>query len=79
MVSRFLPPDMMSHCPIWNRGAPPEQAAIGIILSESMRYLSAGMWWSAVLPGLTLVALVLLADKLADHLRTLIDPYTAQE
>ena len=24
----------------------PEQAAIGIILSESMRYLSAGMWWS---------------------------------
>ena len=37
------------------------------------------MWWSAVLPGLTLVALVLLADKLADHLRTLIDPYTAQE
>ena len=60
-------------------GLPPEQAAIGMILSESMRYLSAGMWWSAVLPGLTLVALVLLADKLADHLRTLIDPYTAQE
>ena len=60
-------------------GLPPEQAAIGIILSESMRYLSAGMWWSAVLPGLTLVAIVLLIDKLADQLRALIDPYSAQE
>ena len=60
-------------------GLPPEQPAIGIILSESMRYLSAGMWWSAVLPGLTLVAIVLLIDKLADQLRALIDPYSAQE
>lgn len=60
-------------------GLPPEQPAIGIILSESMRYLSAGMWWSAVLPGLTLVLIVLLFDKLGDCLKTIIDPYSAQK
>lgn len=60
-------------------GLPPEQPAIGIILSESMRYLSAGMWWTAVLPGLTLVAIVLLVDKLGDQVRALLDPGSAQE
>ena len=60
-------------------GLPPEQPAIGIILSESMRYLSAGMWWPAVFPGLTLVLIVLLIDKLGDNLKMLIDPYSAQE
>lgn len=59
-------------------GLPPEQPAIGIILSESMRYISAGMWWSAVLPGLTLVLLVLLIDKLGDCLKMIIDPYNSQ-
>jgi len=60
-------------------GLPPEQPAIGIILSESMRSLSAGMWWPAVLPGLTLVLIVLLVDKLGDNLRMILDPYSAQE
>ena len=60
-------------------GLPPEQPAIGIILSESMRYLSAGMWWTAVFPGLLLVAIVLLVDRLGDHLRRILDPYSAQE
>ena len=60
-------------------GLPPEQPAIGIILSESMRYIGAGMWWPAVLPGLTLVLVILLVDKLGDHLRMILDPYSAQE
>lgn len=60
-------------------GLPPEQPAIGIILSESMRYISTGMWWSAVLPGLTLVLIVLLVDNLGDNLRMIMDPYSAQE
>jgi len=59
-------------------GLPPEGAAIGIILSESMRYLSAGMWWPAVLPGLTLVIVVLLIDRLGENLRLILDPYSAQ-
>jgi len=60
-------------------GLPPEQPAIGIILSESMKYLSAGMWWTAVFPGLMLVAIVLLVDRLGDNLRRILDPYSAQE
>ncbi|MBQ8508180.1 MAG: ABC transporter permease [Clostridia bacterium] len=60
-------------------GLPPEQPAIGIILSESMKYLSAGMWWTALFPGLLLVLIVLLVDKLGDNLRMIIDPYSAQD
>ncbi len=60
-------------------GLSSEQAAIGIILSESMRYLSIGMWWTAVLPGLTLVLLVFLIDKIGEYLRMILDPYSAQE
>lgn len=60
-------------------GLPPEQPAIGIILSESMKYLSSGMWWPAVFPGLLLVLIVLLVDKLGDNLRAIIDPYSAHE
>ncbi|MDE6220447.1 MAG: ABC transporter permease [Lachnospiraceae bacterium] len=60
-------------------GLPPEQPAIGIILAESMRYLSSGMWWMAVFPGLLLVLTVLLIDRVGENLRTVIDPYSAQE
>lgn len=60
-------------------GLPPEQPAIGIILSESMKYLSAGMWWPAVFPGLALLLVVLLVDRLGDNLKALLDPYSAQE
>ena len=59
-------------------GLPPEKAAIGIILSESIRYLSTGMWWTAVLPGLTLVIIVLLVDRLGESLRLILDPSSAQ-
>ena len=60
-------------------GLPPDQPAIGIILAESMNYLSAGLWWPAVFPGLTLLLIVLLVDKLGDNLRMILDPYCAQE
>lgn len=60
-------------------GLPPEQPAIGIILAESMKYLSSGLWWPAVFPGLTLLVIVLATDKLGDQLRRVLDPYSAQE
>lgn len=60
-------------------GLPPEQPAIGIILSESMKYLSSGMWWLAVCPGVLLVCIVLLIERFGDNLRMIIDPYSAQE
>ena len=59
-------------------GLPPEQSAIGIILAESMRGLSTGMGWTAVMPGITLVLIVLLVDKLGDNFRMILDPYSAQ-
>lgn len=60
-------------------GLQPEEPAIGIILSESMRYLSTGYWWLSVFPGITMGLIVLLIDKLGDNLKILIDPYSAQE
>lgn len=60
-------------------GLPAEQPAIGIILSEAMSYLSAGMWWLAVFPGVALVAVVLLFDVAGSSLRRLVDPHQAQE
>ncbi len=59
--------------------SPQIQPAIGIILAESMRYLSTGMWWMAMLPGLTLALLVLQIDKLGECLGMILDPYSAQE
>lgn len=60
-------------------GLSPETPAIGIILSESMSYLSAGMWWLAVFPGLALIATVLLFECAGSSLRRLVDPHSAQE
>ncbi len=60
-------------------GLPPEMPAIGIILSESMNYLSIGMWWLALFPGLALLAVVLLFDRTGQSLRRLFDPARAQE
>jgi peptide/nickel transport system permease protein len=59
-------------------GLPPETPAIGIILSESMRYLSAGYWWLAVLPGIALLIAVQTFDILGQSLRALLDPKTSQ-
>jgi len=60
-------------------GLPSEQPAIGIILSESMRYLSIGMWWLAVFPGLSLLLMVALFDMLGQSLRKWIDPFHGQK
>ena len=60
-------------------GLPPEQPAIGIILSESMKYLSAGMWWLAFFPGLMLVIIVLLFERLGENVKKIVDPYSAHE
>ena len=60
-------------------GLSPEQPAIGIILSESMKYLSTGMWWLAFFPGLMLVMIVLLFDRLGENVKKIVDPYSAHE
>lgn len=60
-------------------GLSPDKPAIGIILSESMKYISSKMWWIAVFPGGVLVSIVLLIDKLGEHLRILLSPFSAEE
>lgn len=59
-------------------GLSAQTPAIGIILSESMRYLSAGYWWLAVLPGAALLIAVQTFDILGQSLRALLDPKTSQ-
>lgn len=60
-------------------GLSPDKPAIGVILSEAMRYLSAGSWWLAVFPGLALLLVVLAFDRLGSLLRRLVDARSVQE
>jgi peptide/nickel transport system permease protein len=57
----------------------PHEPAIGIILSESMKYLSSGMWWLAFFPGLCLLIVVRTFDTIGDKLRILIDSTRAHD
>ncbi|WZL74965.1 ABC transporter permease [Clostridiaceae bacterium 35-E11] len=60
-------------------GLSPHKPAIGVILSESMRYLTAGMWWLAFFPGISLLIVVRSFDIMGDNLRMLLDPHRAHE
>jgi len=60
-------------------GLSPEQPAIGIILAESMGYLTTGRWWLALFPGLSLVGAVMLFALAGERLRLLLSPATAQD
>ena len=60
-------------------GLSPEDAAIGMILAESMSYLSIGMWWLAFFPGLALLGVVALFNLAGGCLRKLLDPHSAQD
>ncbi|QQQ73442.1 ABC transporter permease [Saccharothrix sp. 6-C] len=55
-------------------GVDPAEPSTGILLAESMRFLSTGAWWLAVLPGLCLLLVVKVVDGIGDNLRSLIDP-----
>lgn len=59
-------------------GLSPEQPAIGVILSEAMGYLTAGAWWLAVIPGVALLVVVLLFDRIGSCVRRLIAPEGVQ-
>lgn len=60
-------------------GMSPHEPAIGIILSESMKYLSAGMWWLAFFPGLCLLIIVRIFDVIGESLRMIMDPTKAHD
>ena len=60
-------------------GLSPEQPAIGVILSESMKYLTMGKWWLALFPGALLVLVVMMFHVIGDTLNSLLDPSRAHE
>lgn len=60
-------------------GLPPHEPAIGVILAESMNYLSSGYWWLAFYPGVSLLLVVLLFDLIGENVEKLLNPETAQE
>lgn len=60
-------------------GLSPEQPAIGVILSESMKYLAMGKWWLALFPGLFLVFVVLLFHFMGSTISQLLDPAHAHQ
>lgn len=59
-------------------GLSPHRPAIGVILSESMRFLASGQWWLAFFPGLALLLMLRAFDLLGEALRALLSPRTAQ-
>lgn len=58
-------------------GLPPHEPAIGVILSESMKYLTSGNWWLAFFPGLSLVLVSMMVDRIGKNIEKLINPKTA--
>lgn len=60
-------------------GLSPHKPSIGILLAESMRHISTGYWWLAILPGVSLVLTVKLFDVLGGNLRAVLEPRTSQE
>lgn len=55
-------------------GLSPDEPAIGVILAESMVYLSRGFWWLAFFPGLLLVIMVGLFDALGNNINRYFNP-----
>ena len=60
-------------------GLSPEEPAIGVILSESMKYLAMGKWWLALFPGGMLMLCVVLFHMLGDSICKLLDPARVHE
>jgi peptide/nickel transport system permease protein len=59
-------------------GLSPMLPAIGVILSESVRYITMGMWWLVVFPGFSLLVMVISFEAIGDSLRILLDPNQSQ-
>ena len=60
-------------------GLPAEEPAIGVILSESMKYIAMGKWWLALYPGLMLLLAVMLFDVIGENLKKLWNPDSGNE
>ncbi|WP_326717535.1 ABC transporter permease [Vagococcus jeotgali] len=54
-------------------GIPPEKPSIGVMLGDSLKYLSSGVWWAVIFPGIFLVITVLLTDRLVSYLNNIFE------
>lgn len=55
-------------------GVSPHDPSIGVLLAESMRHISTGYWWLAIIPGLALIGTVKVFDILGENIKRLFDP-----
>lgn len=60
-------------------GLTPHMPSVGILLGESLRHLSTGYWWLAVIPGAALLIMVKAFDILGENIRDILSPQTGQE
>lgn len=60
-------------------GLSKEMPAIGVILAESMNYITTGKWWMAVFPGVMLLLAVILFDVIGETLKKLWNPNSGNE
>lgn len=58
-------------------GLPAHEPAIGVILSESMKYLTVGKWWLALFPGISLVLVTVMVEAIGKNLEKLVSPHAA--
>lgn len=54
-------------------GFSPTQPSLGIILSESLKYITTGMWWLCLFPGLCLLITVMLFDSIGKNLKGMLE------
>ena len=50
--------------------------SLGLRIAQAYQYLFSGAWWASVIPGLTLVVLVLSENLIGDWVRDTLDPRT---
>ncbi|OLO05504.1 MULTISPECIES: ABC transporter permease [Salinicola] len=55
-------------------GMPETEPSLGSLIKSGFDYLQSGSWWITLLPGLLLVALVLVINLLGDWLRDTLNP-----
>lgn len=60
-------------------GLSPLQPAIGVILSESVQYISLGMWWLILFPGLALLLMVMCFEQIGESLNKILNPDTSRQ
>ncbi|HHR86360.1 MAG TPA: ABC transporter permease [Candidatus Acetothermia bacterium] len=55
-------------------GVPINEPSLGMMIASGKNYIYAGMWWLTAFPGISLIAIVLGVNLLADWLREEINP-----